>query len=160
MMINMLRGGRRSVRRAVLVLAVLLALASTAAAGTITFAWDANPEPAVMGYTVYVGTSAGTYTASYDVGNATTFAFTNAVPGTTYHIAVRAYGSGTLVSPLSGEVTASVAAVKLAAPLPLAPSGTTAAKPTFSWAAVAGATSYSLWVDDATTQGKIQQVYS
>src|SRR5436190_18944668 len=78
---------RRSVRRAGIVFATLLVLASTATAGTISLAWNPNPEPAVMGYVVYVGTAAGTYTASYDVGNATTFALTTAVPGTTYHIA-------------------------------------------------------------------------
>ena len=58
MMKHMISGLRRSVRRAVLVVAALLALASTAAAGTITLAWDANPEAAVLGYTVYVGTAA------------------------------------------------------------------------------------------------------
>ena len=135
---------RRSVRRAVMAVAALLALASTAAAGTITIAWDANPEPAVLGYTVYVGTAAGTYTTSYDVGHVTTFAFTGAVPGTTYHFVVRAYAGSTTVSPLSGEITASVP-VTLVAPTPLAPAGTTTgATPTFSWAAVPHATSYSL----------------
>ena len=73
---------------------------------------------------------------------------------------VRAYADSTTVSPLSGEITASVAAAALGTPTPLAPTGTTvSATPTFSWSAVPGATSYSLWVDDATTQGKIQQVY-
>src|SRR6188472_1695921 len=132
----------RATRRVALLLAAVLALASSAAAGTISLAWDKNPEPAVMGYVVYVGTSAGNYTTSYDVGNATTFDFTNAVQGTTYHIAVRAYGSGTTVSPLSGEITAALAAAPaLGTPTQLAPAGTvTSATPTFSWSAVAGAT--------------------
>src|SRR5436190_1716314 len=161
MMINSIRGLRRLVRRAAMVFATLLALVSTATAGTISFAWDPNPEPAVMGYVVYVGTAAGTYTASYDVGNATTFALTTAVPGTTYHIAVRAYGSGTSVSPLSGEITAALAAAPaLPTPTPIGPAGTvTSATPAFSWAAVAGATRYALWVDDASKEGKLQQQY-
>ena len=160
MMMNMICGLRRSIRRAVLVVAALLALASTAAAGTITIGWDANPEPAVMGYVVYVGTSAGNYTTSYDVGNATTFDFTGAVPGTTYYLAVKAYASGTTVSPLSGEIKASLSAAALGTPAQIAPAGTvTSATPAFSWSAVAGATSYALWVDDASKEGKIQQVY-
>ncbi len=150
----------QATRRVALLLAAVLALASSAVAGTISLAWDKNPEPAVMGYVVYVGTSAGNYTTSYDVGNATTFDFTNAVQGTTYHIAVRAYGSGTIVSPLSGEITAVLSAPALGTPTQLAPAGTvTSATPTFSWSAVAGATTYALWVDDASKDGKIQQVY-
>jgi len=150
---------RRATRRVALLVAAVLALASSAAAGTISIAWDPNPEPAVLGYVVYVGTTAGTYTASYDVGNVTTFDFTGAVAGTTYHLAVRAYASGTTVSPLSGEITAALTGPALTAPTPIAPTGTTpSATPTFSWSAVAGATSYTLWVDDARTQGKIQQV--
>src|SRR5438128_9637550 len=93
-------------RRSVMVVATLLALASTAAAGTITIAWDANPEPTVMGYVVSVGTSSGNYTASYDVGNATTFDFSGAVPGTKYYLVDRAYADATTVSQLSGEITA------------------------------------------------------
>jgi len=144
-----------------MVLAALLALASTAAAGTITIAWDANPEPTVMGYVVYVGTTAGAYTASYDVGNVTTFDFTGAEPGTTYHLAVRAYADPTTVSPLSGEITAALPKTPAPGkPTLLAPAGTTtSATPAFSWSAVPTATRYAVWVDDARQEGKIQQVY-
>jgi hypothetical protein len=58
-----------------------VALTSSAAAGTISIAWDPSPEPAVVGYVVYVGDAAGVYTSSYDVGNVTAFDFTSAVPG-------------------------------------------------------------------------------
>jgi hypothetical protein len=47
-----------------------------------------------------------------------------------------------------------------AAPAAIAPAGTTTATPTFSWSAVPHATSYALWVDDASTEGRIQQVYT
>jgi hypothetical protein len=153
---------RRVTRRLALVMAAVLALASSAAAATVTIAWDRNPEPSVLGYMVYVGTSAGTYTASYDVGNMTTFDLPNATPGTTYHFAVRAYASGTDVSPLSVNLAAAVpVAAVTTAPVPLAPTGTiTSATPTFSWSAVKNATTYALWVDDAQQEGKIQQVYT
>jgi hypothetical protein len=153
---------RRSVRCAALLLAAILAVTSSAAAATVIITWDANPEPAVAGYIVYVGTSAGNYTASYDVGKTTTFSLADAAAGTTYHLAVRAYENNTNLSPLSVELTATVpGGVALTAPTLLAPAGTTASTtPTFSWSAVSGATAYTLWVDDATAVGKIQQVYA
>jgi hypothetical protein len=143
-------------------IAATLLLTSTAAAGTITIAWDPNPESTVAGYIVYVGASAGNYTSSYDVGKTTTFTLPNAVAGTTYHMAVRAYSSSTNLSPMSADLVATIAATAaLTAPAPLAPSGTIASTtPTYSWSAVAGAASYSLWVDDAKQVGKIEQVYA
>jgi len=143
-------------------MAAVLALASSAAAAPITIAWDPNPEPSVLGYMVYVGTSAGSYTASYDVGNATTFDLPNAAPGTTYHFAVRAYASGTDLSPLSVDLAAAVPEPAVTtAPTQLAPTGSiTSATPAFSWSPVKNATSYALWVDDAKQEGKVQQVYT
>jgi len=142
-------------------IAATLLLTSTAAAGTITIEWDPNPESTVAGYIVYVGPSTGNYTSSYDVGKTTTFTLPNAVAGTTYHMAVRAYSSSTNMSPMSADLVATISAAAPAAPTPLAPSGTIASTtPTYSWAAVAGATSYSLWVDDAKQVGKIDQAYA
>ena len=137
-------------------------LTSTAAAATITIAWDPNPEPTVTGYIVYVGSSAGTYTSSYDVGKTTTFTLPNAVAGTTYHMAVRAYSSGTDMSPMSADLSASLAAATtLTAPTLVAPVGTTTSpSPTFTWAAVPNATSYFLGVSDTRQNGIVQQVYS
>jgi len=136
-------------------------LTSTAAAATITIAWDPNPESAVAGYVVYVGTTAGNYTASYTVGKVTTFTLPNVVPGTTYHMAVRAYSNSTDLSPMSTELVVTLSATALTAPAPLAPAGPIASTtPTYNWTAVAGASSYSLWVDDAKQVGKIDQTYT
>ena len=41
----------------------------------VSLAWDANPESTVIGYVVYVGTSPGQYSQSFDVGNNTTYTF-------------------------------------------------------------------------------------
>ena len=151
---------QRSVRRAVLVMASVLVFASSAAAGTITVAWDPNPEPSVLGYVVYVGNAAGNYTQSFDVGNATIFDFSSAVPGTTYHIAVRAYASTTNMSPFSDDLTATLPAVP-GTPTLISPSGTTtSATPTYKWSAVPNSLNYFLWVNDAQQSGKIRQIYS
>src|SRR5438552_354411 len=113
MMINMLRGGRRSVRRAVLVLAVLLALASTAAAGA--------------GCAAGTGTCAVTPTVAVATGKATWWV-----------MAVGAGGDGAW----SAGSAFTVSVVTLPAPRLLGPAGTvTSATPAFSWAAVATATS-------------------
>jgi hypothetical protein len=142
-------------------IAATLLLTSTAAAGTITIAWDPNPESTVAGYIVYVGASAGNYTSSYDVGKTTTFTLPNAVAGTTYHMAVRAYSSSTNLSPMSADLVATMSATALTAPTPVAPvSTTTSAAPTFSWSAVPNAATYFLGVSDAKQNGVIQQVYS
>jgi len=56
---------RRTWRRTAVALAALLltlAASRVAAADTITLMWDANPDPSVSGYIVYVGTQPGTYT--------------------------------------------------------------------------------------------------
>jgi len=142
-------------------IAATLLLTSTAAAGTITIAWDPNPESTVAGYIVYVGIAAGNYTSSYDVGKTTTFTLPNAVAGTTYHMAVRAYSSSTNMSPMSADLVATMSATALTAPTPVAPvSATTSPAPTFSWSAVPNAATYYLGVSDAKQNGVIQQVYS
>ncbi len=43
-------------------------LVPAAHAGQVTVAWDPNPEPDVVGYKIYYGTSPGSYTASVRCG--------------------------------------------------------------------------------------------
>lgn len=87
-------------------LTVLLTGVTPAHGGTLTVAWDPSPDPAVMGYRVYVGTASGAYTEIYDVGNVTRFSY-NGAEGTTYYFAVAAYAPGPVVGPRSTEVSAS-----------------------------------------------------
>jgi hypothetical protein len=98
-------------RRRIAFFAVLALLATVPVAPrteqpieTVTLAWDAN-KGATSGYRVHVGTQSRLYSHRYDVGRATTFVFTDAVPGTRYYFAVTAYDADQLESPFSNEVT-------------------------------------------------------
>jgi len=66
-------------------------LAESASAGSITVAWDPNPEPQITGYRVFVGTSPGTYTETFDVSaSLTRFTYTAATSGVRYFFAIAA----------------------------------------------------------------------
>jgi hypothetical protein len=238
--------GQTFTRRIVTTLLLSLALGVRAAsAGSISIQWDANPEPDVVGYRLFIGTLPGVYSSSVDVGNKTSYVFNAAAAGQRYCFAVAAYSAGprlgdksvevcsdtsgnqppTLTSPgnqtnavgapltltldgsdpdntpvtysatglptgltlnsntgfISGTPTTvgtysthatvsdgslsmtqaftwKISASLPGAASPLRPSGSVGTTtPTFEWESVATATSYRLWVDDAsTTDPKIQ----
>ena len=77
-----------------------------ASADEITLEWNPNTD-SIAGYMLYVGTQSGTYTQNFDVGDATTYTFTNAVAGQRYCFAVAAYSGGALESAKSNEVCGS-----------------------------------------------------
>ncbi len=87
---------------------LLLALgtARSADAGTLALAWDASPDPSVRGYRVYVGTSSGVYTETFDVVGATSFVYPRAVDGRSYYFAVAAFGANRLAGLPSAEISA------------------------------------------------------
>ena len=88
-------------------LAAMVGLMERAAsAQSVAVAWDPNPDPSVLGYVVYVGTSSGEYTTAFDVGSANWFVY-DVVPEQSYFFAVASYAEGNLVGPLSPEVSAS-----------------------------------------------------
>ena len=82
-----------------------MAGASPAKADSLTVMWDQSQESNVAGYLVYVGTQSGVYGTTYDVGNATSFAYTNATAGQTYYFAVAAYFAGPIIGTKSTEVS-------------------------------------------------------
>ena len=84
-------------------LVALIFIPSIAAADSITLAWDPNQD-AIAGYKLYVGTQSGTYSDSIDVGNTTTFTYSNALAGQLYCFALTAYTSASVESPASNEV--------------------------------------------------------
>ena len=98
-----MHGGRRIAGAFVFLMTV--AAAHSAAADTLTLRWDPSPDANVAGYVVYVGTQSGVYSASYDVGNTTAFAYGSAVPGQPYYFSVAAYSPGPVVGPRSPEVS-------------------------------------------------------
>ena len=86
--------------------AVFLSIGTSLYAQTqpLTLAWDANPDASVAGYIVFVGNASGSYLEEYDVGNKTTFVYTNVSGGRPYFFAVAAYAPGRDIGPLSEEI--------------------------------------------------------
>jgi Concanavalin A-like lectin/glucanases superfamily/Fibronectin type III domain len=145
----------KTFKRAISIASIVLGIAASADAATITLAWDPNPEPDVAGYRVSFGTNSGQYTTTVDVGNITIYTLTNLLPGNTYYFALQAYNpAGT--SPYSNEVS-----VTLLSPLTVTnltanraspqPPGTTI---TFSATASGGTPPYQYkwWIITGSTQ--------
>ena len=84
----------------------LLSNAIPCAAGPVTVAWDANPEPNVAGYVLAYGTTSGSYPFVVDVGTATARELT--LPGGRWYFVVQAYDSDGLRSVRSAEASAVV----------------------------------------------------
>jgi Fibronectin type III domain len=75
-------------------LAVSLALAAPAhASQSVSIAWNAESDPNVAGYAVYLGATNGTYTSRFDVGTNTQITVSSLGEGQTYYFAVAAYDS-------------------------------------------------------------------
>ena len=91
-------------------LAATMGWADIAAAQQLTLTWDPSPDPSVTGYIVYTGTRSGEYSASFNVGTATSFVH-EAIPDQTYFFAVASYAAGMPVGPPSAEVSGAAAAV-------------------------------------------------
>ncbi|WP_447964923.1 InlB B-repeat-containing protein [Nitrospira sp. Ecomares 2.1] len=60
-------------------------------ASSIQLIWDANPEPDLMGYNVYMGTSQGSYHTTKITGPNPSYVFQNLPQGITYYFAVTAF---------------------------------------------------------------------
>ena len=84
---------------------LLLTSAGAAQAGSVTLAWDPNTDGTTTGYKLYWGPQSGVYTASLDVGNATTRQITGLTDGAPYYFIVRAYNSARVESGPSVEVS-------------------------------------------------------
>jgi hypothetical protein len=90
-----------------LLAACFCVLARPAAAGTITVAWDLMTDPEVTGYRVYVGTSPGNYSQTFDVSaDEDFFIFKSAFMGVRYYFAVAAEFEDSRFGARSLEVTA------------------------------------------------------
>src|SRR5262245_18831964 len=84
---------------------LMTSAAAHAAPAPVTLLWDANTEPIVVGYRVYVGVTPSVYVQSFDVGNVTSFTFRNGVVGQRYYFVVTAFAAGAIESPRSAEVS-------------------------------------------------------
>lgn len=85
----------------------LLSGAASANAAPVTIAWDPSRDQNVIGYQVYVGTSPGSYSETFDVGLATSFSYSPR-DESVYYFAVASYSAGPLLGPLSSEVSTSI----------------------------------------------------
>jgi len=73
----------------------------------LTLAWDANVEPTLAGYKLYVGEASGVYGSTIDVGNVTSVTVTTLQAGHLYFFAVSAYDQAGVESGFSNEVSTS-----------------------------------------------------
>ncbi len=74
----------------------LMLLAPLSAEADLTVLWDSNVEIDLAGYQIAYGLAPGSYTGTVDVGNQTSYRFTNLSAGRTYYFAVRAYNTSGL----------------------------------------------------------------
>ena len=70
--------------------------------------WDPNPEPELVGYKIYWGTSSGNYTSSIDVGNTTNYTIEGLDEGRTYYFAATAYDGSNNESGYSNQISYTV----------------------------------------------------
>ena len=73
----------------------------------LTLAWDANIEPTLAGYRLYMGNSSGVYSTSMDVGNVTAVTVTTLQAGRLYFFAVTSYDQAGIESGFSNEISTS-----------------------------------------------------
>lgn len=84
--------------------ALLTASAHADPAGTVTVAWNPNPEPDIAGYELSYGTATGSYTQTIDAATNLEATVTGLNDGTIYYFAVTAINAQGLRSPFSDEV--------------------------------------------------------
>ena len=75
------------------------------AAESASLNWNANAEPNIAGYRLYVGSISGEYNQMVDVGNVTTATIPNLAAASTYYFSVTAYNSAGFESPTSAEIS-------------------------------------------------------
>ncbi len=75
--------------------------------GVVALAWDPEAAP-VVGYMIYYGSAAGSYSAKIDVGNRTSYTVSGLVDGATYHFAATAYDAAHTESGFSNDVAAAI----------------------------------------------------
>jgi hypothetical protein len=79
-----------------------------AGVGSVTVAWDANTEPDLAGYRIYVGLNSGDYIRMDDVGDVTEYEITGLLENTTYYLAATAYDEDNNESAFSKELVHSI----------------------------------------------------
>jgi hypothetical protein len=70
----------------------------------VTLGWTASPDPTVVGYNIYYGTSSGVYTNKINVGTNTVFAVNGLYAGTTYYFNITSYNAANVESAFNSEI--------------------------------------------------------
>jgi len=98
---------RAGVRSILILAAVLICFAnwSYADGHNATLSWNSLGSPAVAGYNVYFGTTAGQYPYKINVGSATTFTVSNLTAGITYYFAATSIDTNGVESTFSSPVS-------------------------------------------------------
>jgi hypothetical protein len=71
----------------------------------LTLGWKASPDPTVVGYYVYYGTTSGVYTTKIDVGTNTAFTVSGLVAGTTYYFTETSHNTALQESSFVPEIS-------------------------------------------------------
>ena len=86
---------------------MFLALCASAAAASVTLAWDPNKETDLAGYKLYYGTALGVYGAPIILGKVTTHTLTG-LPNGTFYFALTAFNTSGMESGYSNVVTTTI----------------------------------------------------
>jgi hypothetical protein len=79
---------------------------STVTPTSVTVIWNKSSDPNVKGYRLHCGLNPGRdYSRFVDVGNVTTYTFSNLLPGKTYYCVVSAYNAAGKEGPRSNEIS-------------------------------------------------------
>jgi hypothetical protein len=103
--------------RILLVAVITFASREMARANNLSLAWNPSPSAGLAGYSVYYGTTSGSYSYQIDAGNATSATISNLTAGTTYYIATTAYNVLGNESSFSNEISYTVPAASAPATL-------------------------------------------
>jgi hypothetical protein len=131
---------------------VLLMSAHAAFAGTVTLSWDPNIESDLAGYLLSYGTAPGTYTGTIDVGNVTSYQFSEPDPRVRYYLAVRAYNTAGMTSGYSNETVTTPALTVTGITSSQSSPQQVGATITFTATAIGGTPPHQFkwWIDDGT----------
>lgn len=83
---------------------LLLPILAQGATRQVTLAWDASPDPAVIGYKLHYGTTSGAYGTTLDVGTNTSATISGLTAGTNFYFVVTAYSVAALDSAPTNEL--------------------------------------------------------